>query len=559
MAVSKIGVLQDKLAKMRREAEERSAERLAKELGFIYIDLRHAPVSLEAMKLIPENDAKDAKMVAIELKLKHIAVATFDPRLSATQKVLETLKSQKYEPKIFIASLSGLRQAWQFYRFVAPETSEITGKVEIKKQRLEELSKKLSTFGAVQSEVKTLDFNNLVTTELLEIVLAGALANRASDIHLEAEEKRARIRYRIDGMLHDIYTELPLRQYHSIVNRLKLFAGMKINITGEAQDGRFTIGFASKDVEVRVSVIPSEFGETIVMRLLDPDVISVELPNLGLREDDLEIAKKHLAQPNGLILNTGPTGSGKTTTLYAFLRFINSTEVKVITLEDPIEYRLEGIEQTQVDPEVNYTFANGLRAIVRQDPDVILVGEVRDLETAEIAMQSALTGHLVLSTLHTNDAVGAVPRLINLGVKPQVIGPALSLVIAQRLVRRLCSDCKKEIKPTAELQAKIKKYLGALPARVDRTPYEKPEIYEPVGCEKCSHFGYRGRVAIFEFFESTTEFEEDILKEVSEGVLLALARKQQMVTMQEDGVLKTLSGLTSFAEVEEITGPIEWK
>jgi len=257
-----------------------------------------------------------------------------------------------------------------------------------------------------------------------------------------------------------------------------------------------------------------------------------------------------LAQPNGLILNTGPTGSGKTTTLYAFLRYINSSEVKVITLEDPIEYRLEGIEQTQVDSEVNYTFANGLRAIVRQDPDVILVGEIRDLETAEIALQSALTGHLVLSTLHTNDAIGAVPRLVNLGI---------SLVIAQRLVRRLCPDCKKVAKLSPEMQEKIKKYIEKLPARVNRKEYEEIKVNEPGGCDKCNNFGYRGRVAIFEFFESSTEFEEDILKEVSEGTLMELARKQQMVTMQEDGVLKVLAGLTSFSEVEEITGAIEWK
>src|SRR5581483_589438 len=268
--------------------------------------------------------------------------------------------------------------------------------------------------------------------------------------------------------------------------------------------------------------------------------------------------KKAIARPNGLILNTGPTGSGKTTTLYAFLRTMNSPEIKIITLEDPIEYRIDGVEQTQVDDEAGYTFANGLRAIVRQDPDVILVGEIRDLETADIALQAALTGHLVLSTLHANDAVGAVPRLINLGAKTVTIGPALTLVIAQRLVRVLCRDCKKKAELDAASTEKLKKFLEKLPEKVDKTKYENYTVYEPVGCVKCNDIGYRGRIGIFEFLNGGPELEETILKQASEIALREIAKKQEMVTMQEDGILKVLLGQTTLKEVEGVTGEIVW-
>jgi type II secretory ATPase GspE/PulE/Tfp pilus assembly ATPase PilB-like protein len=388
--------------------------------------------------------------------------------------------------------------------------------------------------------------------------LAGALALRASDIHTEAGEGKSKIRFRIDGLLHDAFDDLPPATYLAFVSRIKLLAAMKLNVKDEAQDGRFTIVLAGKEIEMRVSVIPAEFGETIVMRILDPAAMTMALADLGLRADNLALVKRELAKPNGLILNTGPTGSGKTTTLYAFLRTMNNPEIKIITLEDPIEYRVEGIEQTQVDEDSGYTFANGLRAIVRQDPDVILVGEVRDLETADIALQAALTGHMVFSTLHTNDAVGAVPRLINLGVKAVSIGPALALVIAQRLVRVLCPDCKKEAAVSDELKTNIKKFLDRLPAKVDKTKYENYKVYEPGGCDKCNNIGYKGRVGIFEFLEGGPDIEETILKEASEISLREIAKKQQMVTMQEDGILKVLEGKTTLEEVKTATGEVEW-
>lgn len=550
--------LQGKLAKLRREGEERAAERLAGKLGLEYANLSMMPISLEAVRIIPEAKARDAKIAGVELKVKKLAVAVLNPELSATKEAVKELIAQGYAPKVFVASATGLEAAWQFYKFVKPATENITGKVKITQTRIDELKGRLTSFDAIKKEFASLDYTDVSPVTVIEIVLGGALAMRASDIHTEAGEKTAKIRFRVDGLLHDVVDDLPLRAYQALVSRIKLLSEMKLNVRDEAQDGRFTIGIEGKEIEMRVSVIPAEFGETIVMRILDPAATMVGLLDLGLREDNLALVKKELARPNGLILNTGPTGSGKTTTLYAFLRTINDPEIKIITLEDPIEYRIDGVEQTQVDDEAGYTFANGLRAIVRQDPDVILVGEVRDLETADIAMQAALTGHLVLSTLHTNDAVGAVPRLINLGVKSVSIGPALSLVIAQRLVRTLCPDCKKQAALTDDLKNKIKKFLDRLPEKVGREKYSAYTIYEPVGCTKCGNIGYKGRRGIFEFLEGGPDLETTILKEASEVALREIAKRQGMVTMQEDGVLKVLEGKTTFKEVESVTGEIEW-
>jgi type II secretory ATPase GspE/PulE/Tfp pilus assembly ATPase PilB-like protein len=521
--------LKAKVEKLHREGEERAAERLA----------------------------RDAKVAVIQIAPSKLALAAANPELPATKKIIEDLKG-KFEVKVVLVSASGLQAAWRFYKFVKPESEVITGKVVISKERLEALKSKLVNLDAIHKEFMGLDFAKTSPVAIIEIIFAGAVMMRASDIHTEAGEKLGKIRFRIDGILHDIFNDLPSLLYRSFVSRIKLLSGMKINVYDEAQDGRFTIAFLDKEIEMRVSVIPAEFGETIVMRILDPAATMVGLPDLGLREDNLAIVKKAIAKPNGLILNTGPTGSGKTTTLYAFLRTMNSPEVKIITLEDPIEYRIEGVEQTQVDEDAGYTFANGLRAIVRQDPDIILVGEVRDLETADIALQAALTGHLVLSTLHTNDAIGAVPRLINLGVKSVSIGPALTLVIAQRLVRVLCPHCKKAMTVDDAMKAKIDAFLKRLPAKVDTAKYATYAIYEPVGCEQCNNLGYKGRVGIFEFLEGGPDIEDTILKEASERALRAIAKKQEMVTMQEDGILKILEGKTTFSEVEGTTGEIAW-
>lgn len=550
--------LKEKIAKLHRDGEERAAERLAERLGLSYVNLEKTPVSLDAVRIIPEPEAKNAKVAAIELKSGKMALAAVDPELPATKQAIDALTAKQYQVKVVVVSPSSIETAWKLYQFIKPEAETITGKVEITKERLDSLKAKLTTIDAVHNEIASLPLANASPVSLIEIILAGAMSLRTSDIHTEAGEKSAKIRFRVDGLLHDIFDDIPLGTYRTFVSRIKLLSEMKLNVRDAAQDGRFTIGLGNRDIEMRVAVIPAEFGETIVMRILDPAATMVTLPQLGLRADNLALVKKKIAQPNGLILNTGPTGSGKTTTLYAFLRTMNDPTMKIITLEDPIEYRIEGIEQTQINEEAGYTFGNGLRAIVRQDPDVILVGEVRDLETADIALEAALTGHLVLSTLHTNDAVGAVPRLVNLGVKAVSIGPALSLAIAQRLVRVLCPECKKETSVDAATAEKIKKLLAALPSKVDQSPYANYKVYQPVGCVKCNGIGYKGRVGVFEFLEGGPDLEKTILHEASEVALREVAARQEMVTMQQDGILKVLEGKTTLDEVIGATGDLVW-
>lgn len=545
-----------KIQKIRRDAEERDAERRAQKLGVQYIDLRKVPVAIEALRLIAEDSARSAVAAAVEIKAHNVAVAAYDPSVVEVQKVIAALQEKRYVVKIFVASRGGIEEAWRLYRFASAETGEITGKLEITK--VEQLIAVLKNTQALAAEIKRKDLQKMTTTELFQVVLAGGLGMRASDLHFEAEEHDSKVRYRLDGALYDVVTKIPQRTYDALISRVKLLSGLKINIHSAPQDGRFTIGLSTKDVEVRVSIIPSEFGETVVMRLLDPDSINVDLARLGLRPDDLIIAERAIQRPNGLILNTGPTGSGKTTTLYAFLRRIVNPEIKIITVEDPIEYRVAGVEQTQTNPDAGYTFAGGLRAILRQDPDVILIGEMRDKETADIALQAALTGHLVFSTLHTNDAAGAVPRLIDLGVREMTIGPALALAIAQRLVRRLCVACRVPEEIAPELKKKLEEFLVGLPERVNRDDYKNITVYSKKGCDECSGVGYKGRVAIYEFLETGPEFEEAIVKGLSTNDIRELARKQHMVTLQEDGILKIISGVTSFAEVESITGEIPW-
>jgi type II secretory ATPase GspE/PulE/Tfp pilus assembly ATPase PilB-like protein len=559
MAYVKPEDLKQKLVELHRAGEERAAQRLAEKTGYEYVDLTKTPVSLDAVRILPEVTARDGKAAVVQASsAKKVALAAANPELPATKKIIEDLRAHGYEVKVVIVSTSGLEAAYHFYKFIKPESEVITGKVVVQRDRILDLRTRLVNLTAIQKELGSLDFAKTSPTTIIEILFAGALAMRASDIHMEGGEKTGKIRFRIDGILHDVITNLPASLYRSVIGRIKLLSGMKINVYDEAQDGRFTITLGDKDIEMRVSVIPAEFNETVVMRVLDPAATTVGLIDLGLRQDNLELVQKMIARPNGLILNTGPTGSGKTTTLYAFLRTLNNPEIKIITLEDPIEYRIDGVEQTQVDEDAGYTFANGLRAIVRQDPDIILVGEIRDLETADIALQASLTGHLVLSTLHANDAVGAVPRLINLGAKTVTIGPALTLVIAQRLVRVLCPDCKKKMEPDEALREKIKNFLEHLPAKVDKTKYQTVTAFEPVGCAKCNDIGYKGRIGIFEFLEGGPDMEATILKEASEIALHEIAKKQEMVTMQQDGILKVLLGQTTLKEVEGVTGEIIW-
>lgn len=548
--------LEEQVKRQRREAEENDAKRRAQKLGLLYADLisTSVPTEIKALALVPEADAKKAFLAPLQLVKKTLIIAVFDSEKPETKTLLEEMK-KKFEIKIVVCSMTGLMHTWSYYQYVVHE-KEISGRVEINEERLRSFEETIHSLEDLEKSIR--EFKSPYTSEMLEIVLSGALALHASDIHLEPSRGAGAFRLRIDGLLHPAYNEFSIHTYELLVTRIKLLSSLKLNVRDEPQDGRFTIALKDRSIEMRTSIIPSEFGETAVLRLLDPKALKVKLEELGWRADDLIIAKEAIKKPNGLILNTGPTGSGKTTTLYAFLTYVQKPEIKIITIEDPIEYHLAGISQTQVDPDANYTFASGLRSILRQDPNIILVGEIRDKETAEIALNASLTGHVVFSTLHTNDAVGAIPRLTDLGIQGNILGPSLSLVIAQRLVRLLCPKCKTKKKIDGVLKKKIDTFFAELPARVDKASYSAYSVFESRGCSECGNLGYRGRTSIFELFPVDEKIEEAIYKNPTEIELKRLAKNTGMVTMQEDGVLKALSGITSLDEVERLTGPIKW-
>lgn len=429
------------------------------------------------------------------------------------------------------------------------QAKKITGEVEIPQHIVKDIQEKVKNVPDLKKKIEA-SFEK-TTTELLSIILAGAINLDASDIHIEPEEKQAKNRIRADGILQDVLL-FDLKIHKALVSRIKLLSKLKLNVTDRPQDGRFSILLGATPIEIRASSLPAEYGESLVLRILNPkNLINVEA--LGLREDLSKIFNKEIKKPNGMILVTGPTGSGKTTTLYAILKKLNKPEVKIITIEDPIEYHLEGISQTQVDSKKGYDFAKGLRSIMRQDPDVVLVGEIRDFETAKIALQSALTGHLVLSTLHTNDAAGTIARLQALGEKPNNIAPAINIAIAQRLVRKVCKKCVEFKKASPEDLKKIKKALKGLSKEI-----KIPEITASIkiphakGCKECNSFGYKGRIGIFEFFLNDTDMEKFILTSPSISSVRELAIKKGMVLMRQDGFIKVLEGTTTIEEIERV-------
>ncbi len=541
------------LTKVRREEEENRTKLLAEKVDFPYLNLAFIPIESDALKLIPKEKAEKTKAVIINREAKTLHLAVLNPDDKETQSLIAELQKSGYTIKIFIVSKNSLEKALSHY---APlkETKEITGQVEISNEVLTNLQKEISDIKALQQVLENLFKEK--ASQIVEAILAGALILKASDIHFEPEKEKVRVRLRLDGVLEDIIN-VPPSIYLLVLNRIKLLSGLKLNIHEKAQDGRFSIFSGNDAIEIRTSVLPGAYGENIVMRILDPRVIKIDLEGLGIREDDLKIINQELQKPTGIILTTGPTGSGKTTTLYAFIKKILTPDIKIITIEDPIEYHIEGISQTQVEPDKGYTFENGLRSIVRQDPDVILVGEIRDYETAEIAMHAALTGHLVFSTLHTNDAVGAIPRLIDLGIKPPIIAPAINLLMAQRLLRKICQKCAKKRLITKEELQNFKKILNNLPPRVklERELNEKTQILEPHGCKDC-HNGYSGRVAALELFEVSDEMEDLILNSPTEIQIKTAAKKAGFVTMMQDAVIKIINGVTTIKEVERILGSL---
>lgn len=543
--------LNEKLLEVRHQEEETRAKLLAAKSKLPYINLTTIPVDSDALLLIPEKDAITGKIVAIRRIDQDLKVALIDPADPETKKVLEEL-DKKFNCQIFIVSNHSLQQILARYKSTKIRGKEITGQIEISEELLIKLREELKSLEDIKKKINSMP--QAVATGVLEVIVAGAMQNDASDVHLETKENGALFRFRIDGVLHDVVF-LSSQTYALVISRLKLMSSMVLNVKDIAQDGRFTIKLSDTEIEVRVSIIPGPSGENVVMRLLNPKSINLSIKDLGIRNDAYEYLIKEITKPNGMIVTTGPTGSGKTTALYAFLKEVTDPEIKVITLEDPVEYHLAGVTQTQVESEHGYTFASGLRAILRQDPDVILVGEIRDKETAEIAIQAALTGHIVFSTLHTNDAAGAIPRFIDMGANPTSLSSALIDVLAQRLLRRVCKFCAEEYDATPEELEKIKKSLEGVPATVAIPDYSKGiKLSKGKGCPKCNNTGYKGRVGVFEIIPVGEELEKLIAKSPSHAEIVEMLKKTGFVSMYQDGVIKILEKKTTFEELDNIVG-----
>jgi len=523
--------------------EEALIRTVAPKHGYQYIDLHGITIDADALNLLDEATSRKAEVATFSKKGKLLSITLRNPNNPNITSVFEYLKKKKFQLTIYMSSLNSLEHAWDRYKDIKETEAKKYGVLHVRAESILDYSTKIKSHLDVST--KLIEIENKAgpkrISETIELLFGGALALNASDIHIEPEENAIRLRYRLDGVLWDI-SNIEKSIYKNLISRFKLLSGLILNITDEAQDGRFTFDANERRLEVRTSIIPGSYGESIVMRVLDPDASGFKLKTLGLNEKLLEIIKKELLRPNGAIITTGPTGSGKTTALYAFMQEVHKPEIKIITIEDTVEYKLKGVVQTQVSDE--YTFASGLRAILRQDPDVIMVGEIRDREVAETAVHAALTGHLVFSTLHTNSALGAFPRLIDLGVDARMIGGAFNIILGQRLVRKLCKHCKKERDMTTEEQ----KLIATI---IDR-PVAISSIFEAVGCDKCGGSGFRGRIGVYEAVIVDKATEEAVIRDPRESVVAKAAEPQNIPNMQQDGVLKVLSGITSLDELSRV-------
>ena len=544
------------LADLRKQEEEELVEALAEaKYGIPPINLVGLVIDNDALRSISEKEAISLEIAPFKLVGRNIHVAVRSPQPEKLESLKTYFTDHEYTPHFYMASMTSLQKAWDRYKEISYASESKIGAMTISGDALKKIMLNIKNMDDIKNAILEAEKDKThMTSHILEIVLAGAIAIGASDVHFEPEETAVRLRLRLDGVLHEVMELTPF--VHKYINsRIKLISGLKITTSAIAQDGRFSIFLDENEISLRVSIMPGAYGESIVMRILNPKSIRIKLEDMGIEPKLFEVFMHEIKKPNGLILLTGPTGSGKTTTLYSFLQRIYSDEIKIITIEDPIEYHLHGISQTQTDEEKGYTFLEGLRSALRQDPDVIMVGEIRDAETAKTAVESALTGHLVFSTLHTNNAAGVIPRLIDLDVNPKTLVSALSLSIAQRLVRKLCNDCKKEKVITENENSIIKKVLNnAKTNNKDLSNYgidlnDSFKIYESVGCDKCNKTGYKGQMGIFEAIYNTAEIEEIIPQNPSEREIKKIAANQGTLDMREDGIIKVLKGITSLEEV----------
>src|SRR3989344_3196803 len=539
-----------KLDEIRDAEKEDLSRELSKKYSLPYIDLSVSPINIDALRVVREDVARKAEVAPFNIVDKRVALAIFSPNNPMTIEVIEDMKRRGFIPNLFMSSKDSLEKVWLRYKDLSYSFETKSGAIDISNEEILSITENVRHIEDVKKMIEEVlsQKKSYRISKILEIILAGAIALNASDVHLEPEDTYVRLRYRLDGVLKDILN-FDSDTYKFLISRIKLTSEMKLNTKEKAQDGRFSIKIRDEEIEIRSSIIPGAYSESVVLRVLNPNAISVPLEELGIPDKLLENILHELRKPNGMILNTGPTGSGKTTTLYAFLKKIHTPDIKIITIENPIEYHLPGIVQTQTNEKEGYTFLEGLRSALRQDPDVIMVGEIRDSETAEIAVNAALTGHLVFSTLHTNNAAGTFPRLVDLGVNSKVITSAINIAMAQRLVRKLCPDCRKEYIPKPQEKEIVDKILSGVKDRVfaDNLHYEK--FFEPGGCEKCNMSGYKGRIGIFEAIITDENIEKIVRENPSEREINQAAENQGMLTMKQDGVIK---GVTSLEELERV-------
>jgi len=505
-------------------------------------------IPLDILELIGEDAAINYKIVPLFKKDNILGVGMVYPENILAQNALRFLsRKEKFNYKVYLITFSDLDSVLKQHSNLKRET----------KKALEQLSKEkneiLIALAKGSTQVKTSEEAPIV--KMVLVILRHAIEGRASDIHIEPTREKLNVRFRQDGILH-LSLFLPINVHLAIASRIKILANLKIDENRIPQDGRFSAKIDNKDIDFRVSSFPTLYGEKIEIRVLDSNEDLKSFDKMGLSGRNLEIIQKAIKNPFGLIISSGPTGSGKTTTLYAFLNVLNKESVNIVTIEDPIEYSIDGINQSQIKPEIGYTFAEGLRQILRQDPNIIMVGEIRDEETANLSIHSALTGHVVLSTIHTNSAAGVIPRLIDMGIRPFLIPSTLKIAIFQRLIRTLCEHCKKKVKIDDKLKNQINKSFSNLPESIKKEIKASNQllyIYEANGCENCNYKGYKGRIGIYEVLSMNQEIANIILENPLESLILKAAQKQGMLTIAQEGILRVLSGETTMDEINRIT------
>jgi len=505
-------------------------------------------VPADILELIPEEASVNYKIAALSKSENFIQIGMVYPEDISAQNALRFLANQaNFNYQVYLITPSNLNNLLKQRKTIGAETKKALEELNQEKgEIIEALGKGSSTIETISDEAPII--------KMVLVILRHAIEGGASDVHIEPGREKLTIRFRLNGVLHPSLF-LPLKVHPSITARIKILSGLKIDENRVPQDGRFSARINNVDIDFRVSTFPTLYGEKVEIRVLDPTQGLKSFEDIGLTGRSLEVVKAAIKKPYGLILFTGPTGSGKTTTQYAMLRILNQDNVNIVTLEDPIEYSIAGINQSQIKPEIGYTFAHGLRQILRQDPNVIMVGEIRDEETASLAINAALTGHIVLSTLHTNSSVGVLPRLIDMGVRPFLLPSTLKVVISQRLIRTLCSHCKIKVKPTEKIRSYLLEKVKGMP------PYVKNEItlsdplliYTVKGCEACGFTGYAGRAGLFEVLSMTDEIAELVTGDLLESTILKAAQKQGMLTMEQEGVLRVLSGQTTIEEIARVT------